>query len=211
MWAVLVEWWPVLLIPVWFSFGFVSRDRTAYKSDWARQWRNENPAEARARQRRQYERDPESARERSRKDYWQNRDARLASRKTWRERNSKYLSFAGRNYRTRLTGSKEEPGRLYTKKEDAILLRNDISLTEAAHILGRSYASVSSRRRTLRWSGGCKQCAAGSAHKFKHGSSTGYRYHRCRCSECCEWRRLYSHIERGRARLRVPTNKEQPA
>lgn len=23
MWAFVVEWWPVLMIPVWFSFGFV--------------------------------------------------------------------------------------------------------------------------------------------------------------------------------------------
>lgn len=35
----------------------------------------------------------------------------------------------------------------------------------------------------------CVRCAAGVEHEFKHGSSSGYGYHDCRCEKCQEYRR----------------------
>lgn len=36
----------------------------------------------------------------------------------------------------------------------------------------------------------CKTCSAGVAHHaFKHGSPSGYGYHRCRCALCRAWQR----------------------
>lgn len=37
--------------------------------------------------------------------------------------------------------------------------------------------------------GGCKRCQAGIPHEFNHGTSTGYGYHLCRCTECKQWAR----------------------
>lgn len=37
--------------------------------------------------------------------------------------------------------------------------------------------------------GGCKRCKAGTPHTFNHGTSTGYSYHLCRCTECKQWAR----------------------
>jgi len=38
----------------------------------------------------------------------------------------------------------------------------------------------------------CIRCEDGVQHDWKHGSLSGYRYHRCRCAECKRFMREYS-------------------
>lgn len=48
----------------------------------------------------------------------------------------------------------------------------------------------------------CKKCSAGQPCKFRHGTTTGYRYHRCGCDPCTDANTLatqrYRDANRGR-------------
>jgi hypothetical protein len=130
-------------------------------------WRRTNP-ETRVRDS-EYRQRPE-VRERCRaygREYWQRPEVRESRRKyqqrpevrerqydwqwEFRERNRAYFQ---RQQRQQALRRKEIPsprnGLPYTAAEDAIVMRDDISIKEICYLLGRSYSSVVVRRSLLR-------------------------------------------------------------
>lgn len=57
---------------------------------------------------------------------------------------------------------------------------------------------------------GCKDCAAGTAHTFEHGSITGYTHHRCRCEPCkLFWRGYQRAYKRNRSPETVERDRQR--
>jgi len=98
-----------------------------------------------------YERNRDQIREYAR-DYRKHNRERIAEQeRDHRERNREYLQRRDarkRQRRKRIPSPRN--GQRWTPAEDAIVMRDDIWLTEACYMIGRSYSSVATRRRKLR-------------------------------------------------------------
>jgi hypothetical protein len=69
----------------------------------------------------------------------------------WRQRNRDYLRQQGRERRLKLKRiPNPRKGIKYTPAEDAVVMRDDLSITEMCYMLGRGYQSVAGRRARLR-------------------------------------------------------------
>jgi hypothetical protein len=121
------------------------------RREYQRKWRERNRQHARRRDRDYYQRNRERIAEQTRDYDERNRDRITERQREYRERNRDYVTR--RQQRERLR-RKEIPaprnGTCWTPAEDAIVGRDDISLTEMCYMTGRSYGAVSKRRELLR-------------------------------------------------------------
>jgi hypothetical protein len=73
-------------------------------------------------------------------------------RREYRERHREYFNWQVRRHREKMKGiPSPRNGTRWTRAEDAIVMRDDLSLTEMCYMLGRSYDSVSYRRQFLKY------------------------------------------------------------
>lgn len=127
---------------------------TAGNNARSKVWRDRNREKANASQRRRWAKNPDYFHAKSRRFREKHPEAAHRRFVRWKTENVDYYRKRHRDSsRKRRTLTRNQPGLVtgrYNSTEDAIVMRDDLSLMQIAFMLGRTYRSVSSRRHSLR-------------------------------------------------------------
>jgi hypothetical protein len=127
---------------------------TEKKNEYMRAWRRANPEKLReyAVRSRAWKRDNyEKVRETRRRWNEANSEYYREYSREWYRANSEYVRETNSRYQqSRKAIAAARSYNRWTPAEDAIVMRNDITVMEISHMLQRSFASVNSRRQIIR-------------------------------------------------------------
>ena len=121
-----------------------------------RRWREENRDKALEHQRRYHEENRDKRLEYRRRYYEENRDKEMEHQRRWREENRDYRRALNRADQSESQAMSVEmatvpPHTPWTEEEDAFLMAdNGMTVFQKAIHLGRTYASCTGRRKSLR-------------------------------------------------------------
>jgi hypothetical protein len=111
--------------------------------------RARNPEKYRAKRQRWYH--ELGGRERIREWNSSNRPQRLEVNRAYRDRNKEYLRLASRrDWERKASIPAPRAFTPWTLAEEAVAMRDDLTTVEKCYILGRSYSSISARRKEIR-------------------------------------------------------------